>query len=93
VVTFPLSFSASLTLPTTSRSAKGLNQLKSALDSHGGATQLDPLTERGFTFFAPVDDAWDEDIWKLVNSSKAQGVSILGNHVRTRAEIIRPAQS
>jgi hypothetical protein len=68
-------------MPTTSRSANGLQNLNAALAAHGGAGQLDALTTGGFTVFAPVDDAWTADILKMGNDSE-KGISMLGNHVR-----------
>jgi hypothetical protein len=60
VIGFPVNLSAALTMPTTTRSAHGLTKLTTAFDavSSNGAAALDGVTSKGFTIFAPVDDAW-----------------------------------
>lgn len=66
-------------MATTSRSTKGLQEFAKALDMAGGAKQLEGLTEGGFTIFAPIDDAFTEDIERALTSGE-EAVRILGNH-------------
>lgn len=45
-----------------------------------GADALAQLTTGGLTFFAPVDDAWDDAAWAQMGEVKT-GPRLLGNHV------------
>ncbi|KAK1927049.1 FAS1 domain-containing protein [Papiliotrema laurentii] len=81
VMPLPPKLSQALTLGTTSRSIKGLPEFQKALDSAGGAKQLEPLTEGGFTIFAPIDDAFTPETHKALSSEAS--VKILGNHYAT----------
>jgi hypothetical protein len=51
-----------------------------------GADALAQLTTGGLTFFAPVDDAWNEQAWAQVGEAKA-GPRLLGNHVRLQYSV------
>ena len=46
-----------------------------------GADALAELTTGGLTFFAPVDDAWNDEAWAQVGKAGV-GPRLLGNHVR-----------
>jgi pectin methylesterase-like acyl-CoA thioesterase len=82
VIGFPVNLSAALTMPTTTRSAHGLTKLTTAFDavSSNGAAALDGVTSKGFTNFAPVDDAWTGEASTQANDSKV-APTMLGNHV------------
>jgi uncharacterized surface protein with fasciclin (FAS1) repeats len=80
VVPFPPKLSTALTIPSTSRSTGGMPVLTKQFDQAGGAQQLEVLTPHGFTIFAPVDDAWTEDVLKAMRPTEI-AVKILGNHV------------
>jgi hypothetical protein len=69
-------------MPTTTRSAHGLTKLNTAFDavSSNGAAALDGVTSKGFTIFAPVDDAWTGEASTQANDSKV-APTMLGNHV------------
>lgn len=76
---FPPKLSEALTLPTTSRSTKGLQEFRAALDQAGGVAQLESLTEGGFTIFAPIDDAFTPEVANALSGEAA--IPILGTHV------------
>ena len=79
VIGFPPKLSTALTLPTTSRSSNGLQNMASALGSNG-TTKLEVLTQGGFTIFVPVDDAWTAQIKGQLNNS-GSAAAVLDNHV------------
>ncbi|CAD6577846.1 MAG: hypothetical protein TREMPRED_002048 [Tremellales sp. Tagirdzhanova-0007] len=78
VIGFPPNLSTALTLPTTSRSANGLQSMAAALASQGDATSLEGLTPQGFTIFAPVDDAWTGQ-----TNASSMTAAVLENHYTT----------
>ncbi|RSH88668.1 hypothetical protein EHS25_002895 [Saitozyma podzolica] len=84
VIGFPVNLSAAVTMPTTTRSTHGLTKLTTAFDavSSNGAAALDGVTSKGFTIFAPVDDAWTGEASTQANDSKV-APTMLGNHYTT----------
>jgi len=54
--------------------------MASALNDSGGVTKLEALTKGGFTIFAPVDDAWTDQVKTAMNDSSTAS-TILGGHV------------
>ncbi|ORY35611.1 hypothetical protein BCR39DRAFT_23363 [Naematelia encephala] len=82
VLPLPPKLSVALTLPTSSRSANGFNNLTSLLSSSSTSpsmSDLEALTVRGFTIFAPVDDAWENpDVKVALNDS-----TLASNHYTT----------
>jgi len=80
VIGYPPNLTEALTLPTTSRSANGLQGMSAALGKNGSTTPLEALTQGGFTIFVPVDDAWTNDA-KLQLNDSSTAKTLLQNHV------------
>lgn len=57
----------------------GLSNLEAALKMTDLTSELEKLTEKGFTIFAPIDNAWDAS---TKTAAEADLQELLENHVR-----------
>ncbi|WVQ68127.1 uncharacterized protein L199_006333 [Kwoniella botswanensis] len=82
VLSFPPSLSTALQAP-------GLTNMSSALQVIGKSSDVEQLTEGGFTIFVPLDSVWDDEVKDImVDGSKAP--EMVGNHFTTSYSLFSP---
>ncbi|WWD02523.1 hypothetical protein V865_000563 [Kwoniella europaea PYCC6329] len=82
VLSFPPSLSTALQSP-------GLTNMSSALQVVGKSSDVEQLTEGGFTIFVPLDSVWNDEVKDImVDASKAP--EMVGNHFTTSYSLFSP---
>ncbi|OCF76122.1 hypothetical protein I204_03421 [Kwoniella mangroviensis CBS 8886] len=82
VLSFPPSLSTALQAP-------GLTNMSSALQVIGKSSDVERLSEGGFTIFVPLDSAWNDELKDIMlDGSKAP--EMIGNHFTTSYSLFSP---
>ncbi|WWC63230.1 uncharacterized protein I303_105830 [Kwoniella dejecticola CBS 10117] len=83
VLSFPPSLSTALQAP-------GLTNMSSALGVIGKSSEVEQLTEGGFTIFVPLDTVWDEEVKNIMVDEK-KAPALVQNHSTKSYSLFSPA--